>query len=94
MLNSGLTEEVERLYSRGDLNRNLPSVRAVGYRQVWDWLDGGCDYETMVERSVIATRRLVKRQLTWLRRETELVVFSSDKTGSSEIFQAISQHLG
>lgn len=67
MLANGLLEEVESLYRRGDLSPALPSIKSVGYRQVWQYLDGELDYDGMVERSIIATRQLAKRQLTWLR---------------------------
>ena len=62
--------EVERLRSRGDLSPDLPSMRAVGYRQVWAFLAGATDRETLVARAVAATRGLAKRQLTWLRGES------------------------
>lgn len=68
MLRDGLLEEVERLFHRGDLHENLPAIKAVGYRQVWAYLDGQWDYPTMVEKGIIATRQLAKRQLTWLRK--------------------------
>jgi len=68
MLEQGLVAEVKQLYARGDLTSELPSIRAVGYRQVWDFLEGKDDYETMVEKGVAATRQLSKRQMTWLRR--------------------------
>ena len=67
MLNEGLVDEVQALRARGDLNHQLPSIKSVGYRQVWQYLDDEVDYDGMVERSVIATRQLAKRQLTWLR---------------------------
>lgn len=67
MLGNGLVDEVRRLHERGDLHPDLPSIRAVGYRQVWDYLDGRLDYREMTERGVIATRQLAKRQFTWLR---------------------------
>ncbi|MDP2505959.1 tRNA (adenosine(37)-N6)-dimethylallyltransferase MiaA [Oceanobacter sp. 3_MG-2023] len=67
MLREGFVEEVRHLYQRGDLHTGLPSVRAVGYRQVWDYLEGLCDYDSMMERGIIATRQLAKRQITWLR---------------------------
>lgn len=67
MLEQGFIDEVRALYARGDLNVNMPSVRCVGYRQVWDYLDGKYDYEEMIERGIIATRQLAKRQITWLR---------------------------
>ena len=65
MLEQGLIEEVKTLRDRGDLHKDLPAVRAVGYRQIWDYLDGRIDYTEMVERGVIATRQLAKRQFTW-----------------------------
>jgi tRNA dimethylallyltransferase len=67
MLQLGFLEEVEGLYRRGDLNTELPAIRAVGYRQAWDYFDGKLNYAEMCERAVIATRQLAKRQLTWLR---------------------------
>lgn len=67
MLALGFVDEVRALYQRGDLNTQMPSIRAVGYRQVWDYLDGLCSYDDMVERGIIATRQLAKRQITWLR---------------------------
>lgn len=70
MLDNGLVAEVESLYRRGDLDASLPSIRAVGYRQVWSYLDGEIDHSAMIEKAVIATRQLAKRQLTWLRRES------------------------
>lgn len=73
MLKAGFIEEVEALYSRGDLDEKMPSIRAVGYRQVWSCLRGEIDRETMTEKAIIATRQLAKRQFTWLRRETDAV---------------------
>ena len=67
MLDEGFVEEVMALRSRGDLHSNLPSIRAVGYRQVWDHLDGKLALDEMQERGIIATRQLAKRQFTWLR---------------------------
>lgn len=68
MLVAGLITEVEHLRARGDLGPELPSMRTVGYRQVWQYLTGQLSYNEMSERGVIATRQLAKRQLTWLRR--------------------------
>ena len=62
-----LISEVEVLRRRGDLHPGLPSMRCVGYRQAWEYLDGTIDYKTMRETGIIATRQLAKRQLTWLR---------------------------
>lgn len=69
MLSQGLIDEVQTLFERGDLDEALPSIRSVGYRQVWAYLEGRYNKETMIERAIIATRQLAKRQLTWLRRE-------------------------
>jgi tRNA dimethylallyltransferase len=67
MLDQGFLDEVLALRSRGDLHAGLPSIRAVGYRQVWDHLDGKLTWAEMQERGIIATRQLAKRQFTWLR---------------------------
>ena len=69
MLEQGFLKEVEKLYQRGDLQADLPSMRAVGYRQVWAYLEGQWDYDTMVEKGIVATRQFAKRQMTWLRTE-------------------------
>jgi len=69
MLEDGLVDEVRRLYARGDLHAGLPAMRLVGYRQVWRHLEGGLSHEAMIAKAVIATRQLIKRQLTWLRKE-------------------------
>jgi tRNA dimethylallyltransferase len=71
MLERGFVAEVERLRARGDLDPDKPSMRAVGYRQVWAYLAGRLDYAMMVERGTVATRQFAKRQLTWLRSESE-----------------------
>ena len=70
----GLITEVETLRRRGDLHPGLPSMRCVGYRQAWEYLDGSIDYQTMRETGIIATRQLAKRQLTWLRSMPQRVV--------------------
>ena len=69
-----LITEVETLRRRGDLHPGLPSMRCVGYRQAWEYLDGSIDYPTMRETGIIATRQLAKRQLTWLRSMPDRVV--------------------
>jgi len=78
MLEQGLVDEVRALHGRGDLHPELPSIRAVGYRQVWAYLSGETGYEEMVERGVIATRQFAKRQYTWLRREEGAVLLVSE----------------
>ncbi len=77
MLEAGFVDEVRRLRSRGDLHPGMPSMRCVGYRQVWEHLDGRYDQRTMIERAVAATRQLAKRQLTWLRSMPQRAVVDS-----------------
>ena len=67
MLDQGFKNEVLALYQRQDLHPDLPSIRCVGYRQMWEYLAGECDYDEMVFKGIAATRQLAKRQLTWLR---------------------------
>jgi tRNA dimethylallyltransferase len=67
MMAAGFLDEVRTLRSRGDLTARHPSMRAVGYRQLWAHLEGACDLTEAVRRGVAATRQLAKRQLTWLR---------------------------
>ncbi|MGS0677028.1 tRNA (adenosine(37)-N6)-dimethylallyltransferase MiaA [Shewanella sp. 0m-4] len=77
MLTQGFTAEVEALKARDDLHLELPSMRCVGYRQCWQYLDGEIDYDTMVEKAIVATRQLAKRQLTWLRGWPDLIWLES-----------------
>lgn len=88
MLELGFVDEVVRLRARGDLTPDMPSMRAVGYRQVWDYLDGHYDYETMVERGVAATRQFAKRQFTWLRSEVGAEWFASEDNDHAELLMA------
>ncbi len=67
MLKQGLVEELIDLRHRYVLDAGMPSMRCVGYRQVWEYLHGQCTYDDMVQRGVAATRQLAKRQITWLR---------------------------
>ena len=71
MIEAGLVDEVRRLYERGDLGPALPAMRLVGYRQVWQYLAGESSYNTMIDKAIIATRQLFKRQMTWLRAERQ-----------------------
>jgi tRNA dimethylallyltransferase len=77
MLQQGFKHEVESLMARGDLHLDLPSMRCVGYRQMWQHLAGEYDEATMQFKGIVATRQLAKRQLTWLRSWPELQVFNS-----------------
>ncbi len=67
MMDQGFEAEVKALYARGDLNIDLPAIRSVGYRQLWQYLDGQCSLNEAVEKAIAATRQLAKRQITWLR---------------------------
>jgi tRNA dimethylallyltransferase len=84
MMRQGFLEEVRGLRARGDLDASMPSMRAVGYRQLWEHLQGGCSLEEAVRRGVVATRRYAKRQLTWLRAETDVKWFESGAPELSE----------
>ena len=80
MVDSGFEQEVVKLKARKDLHQDLPSIRCVGYRQVWQYLNGEFDHEEMVFRGVCATRQLAKRQLTWLRNWSDLHWLTTDDT--------------
>src|SRR3989338_1460416 len=80
MLAAGFIDEVKKLHARCDLNATMPSMRIVGYRQAWDYLDEKTSLQTMREKAIAATRQLAKRQLTWLRRWPNLQVFDPEKT--------------
>ena len=81
MLEQGFIEEVRSLRGRGDLNLSSPSMRAVGYRQAWQYLAGELGREEMLERGVIATRQLAKRQFTWMRGWKDLCWIHTDASG-------------
>jgi tRNA dimethylallyltransferase len=86
MLAHGFIDEVRRLRARDDLHPGLPSMRCVGYRQAWEYLDGETGYDTMRDKGVFATRQLCKRQLTWLRAMPERIVIdccASDATAQA-----------
>lgn len=88
----GLVAEVARLRARGDLTPALPSIRCVGYRQTWDYLDGKIDRAELRELGIIATRQLAKRQITWLRAMPERIVIDclgTDPTG--ELVERLAQ---
>ncbi len=90
MLKSGLVDEVELLYQRCDLSLSVPSMRLVGYRQVWRYLDGQTSYEEMQEHAIVATRQLAKRQITWCRSESQAKWYDPHETG---IFSKILENL-
>jgi tRNA dimethylallyltransferase len=77
MMAAGFLDEVRTFYDRGDLSREHPSMRAVGYRQLWDYLTGASSLQQATEKAVIATRQLAKRQLTWLRQRPQAQWFDT-----------------
>lgn len=91
MLKHGFLDEVQRLRARGDLHLELPSIRCVGYRQAWEHLDGAYDYTSMVERGIIATRQLAKRQITWLRAMPERQVVNCFAADAQQQVLALAQ---
>ena len=94
MFEQGFIEEVKSLKRRADLHRDLPAIRAVGYRQVWEFLDGDCDYASMKQRALAATRQLAKRQLTWLRSWPNLhLIDVTDSVGKMKEIEQIVQEV-
>ncbi|KYP97718.1 tRNA delta(2)-isopentenylpyrophosphate transferase [Sodalis-like endosymbiont of Proechinophthirus fluctus] len=92
MLAAGFEHEVSALFARGDLHREMPSLRCVGYRQMWAYLAGETDYDDMVFRGICATRQLAKRQMTWLRRWRDVHWLNSDEPATilSRVLQVVS----
>ena len=92
MLSNGFEDEVRTLLARGDLHTDLPSIRCVGYRQMWSYLSGEFDYDEMVYRGVCATRQLAKRQMTWLRGWDNVEWLDSEKPDDalSRVIQVVS----
>jgi tRNA dimethylallyltransferase len=90
MLAHGFVDEVVKLRARGDLLPEMASMRCVGYRQVWEYLDGAVDYRTMRDKGIFATRQLCKRQLTWLRSMPERqVVDCCDPHATARVVELI-----
>lgn len=80
MISDGFVEEVQALIVRGDLHADLPAIRAVGYRQLWEHLHGECSLSSAIERGIIATRQYAKRQITWLNSEPALTLIDPRAT--------------
>lgn len=80
LLAQGFVNEVKQLYDKPAIHAELPAMRAVGYRQIWQYLAGEIDEKTMREKAIVATRQLAKRQLTWLRSWPDLVYLDSCNT--------------
>ena len=83
MIADGLIDEVECFFERGDLTPELPAMRAVGYRQVWQYLAGELSRDAMVEKGIVATRQLAKRQYTWLRSWEGLQIVDAPELGDT-----------
>lgn len=96
MLASGFEAEARALFARGDLHTDMPSIRCVGYRQMWSYLEGEIDYDEMVYRGICATRQLAKRQMTWLRGWDNVRWLDSDSPESacSEVIEVVSAKHG
>ena len=92
MLAAGFVDEVAEMIAQPELHAELPAMRAVGYRHMWAYLHNQFDYQTMIERSEAASRQLAKRQLTWLRKETD-ALWLPDTTRLTTALQAINQFL-
>lgn len=84
MLEQGFLQEVKALYERGDIDEDMTSMRSVGYRQAWLFLTGEYDYETFIYKGLVATRQLAKRQLTWLRKESDVTVIDPYRTTAEQ----------
>ena len=84
MLAEGLVDEVKTLRARGDLHPDLPSMRCVGYRQVWEALDGTSPLAELRDKGIFATRQLAKRQITWLRSMAQRQVVACDQSDAQE----------
>ena len=89
MIEQGFVDEVKHLRQRPDLNLALPSMRCVGYRQVWQYLDGNLNREDMIYKSIVATRQLAKRQMTWLRKQPQDFAFNCLSYHKGDIFDSI-----
>lgn len=95
MLQAGLVDEVRGLHARSDLHVGLPSVRCVGYRQVWAFLDGEITLDDAREQGIAATRQLAKRQLTWLRSQPERIIIDCIAPGTAErVLEVAGRYLG
>lgn len=91
MIEAGFEEEMKALYARKDLHADLPSIRCVGYRQMWDYLDGKSNIDEAIFRGICATRQLAKRQITWLRSWDNLTWLDSENI--DEAFEIMSNEI-
>ncbi len=89
MLEAGFLSEVKTLFEQGNLTIDTTSIRSVGYRQAWLFLQGEYDYDTFVAKALVATRQLAKRQLTWLRKEKDLMTLDPYQTTPDERLESV-----
>ncbi len=95
MMAAGFLDEVRALYSRSDLHAELPAIRAVGYRQLWQHLAGACSLEAAIQLGIVATRQLARRQLIWMRAEPALQWVDSMATDAlTQVVQKIEACFG
>jgi tRNA dimethylallyltransferase len=94
MMEKGFLDEVRVLKARGDCHANLPAIRAVGYRQAWAHLEGAYDEADFIDKAIIATRQMAKRQITWLRAQRDATWFdSSEELPVKAVMQYLRQQL-
>lgn len=94
MLAAGFIDEVKALRARGDLNRDLPAMRCVGYRQAWEALDGDYAMGELRDKGIFATRQLAKRQITWLRSMPQRQVVACDGPGAlQQVLELVDTHI-
>jgi len=92
MMQMGLLEEVRRLHERSDLHPAMPAIRSVGYRQLWEYLDGSVSLDAATENAIIATRHLARRQFIWLRSEIDFNSLDAlEPSSAAHIEQAVSK---
>ncbi len=90
MIERGLIDEVQLLKNRPELNLSLPSMRCVGYRQVWQFLEGNLSRDAMIYKAIVASRQLAKRQMTWLRKQPQTNAFNCMAYRKDSVFESIS----
>ena len=93
MLENGFIDEMKALHTRDDLHADLPSIRCVGYRQAWQYLESELNYDEMIERAVIATRQLAKRQMTWMRSEKNITPYGAKTYELEKVAKDIQEFL-
>ncbi len=94
MLERGFMDEVQELYQRPGIQRDMPAMRCVGYRQAWSYLEGEISFDEMRSQAIAATRQLAKRQLTWLRQETSAIWYDLDAGSAREsVFEEVAGFL-